>query len=54
MSDDRRMSGHVLVCGLTGLAVRVAEQLHLPLGTVKRRLHEARTALLAVLEAPGA
>jgi RNA polymerase sigma-70 factor (ECF subfamily) len=32
----------------------VAEQLHLPLGTVKRRLHEARAQLQAVLEAPGA
>jgi RNA polymerase sigma-70 factor (ECF subfamily) len=32
----------------------VAEQLHLPVGTVKRRLHEARAQLLAVLEAPSA
>lgn len=32
----------------------VAAQLHLPLGTVKRRLHEARTLLLHVLEEPDA
>ena len=32
----------------------VAAQLHLPLGTVKRRLHEARTMLLHVLEEPDA
>jgi len=32
----------------------VAAQLRLPLGTVKRRLHEARTMLLHVLEEPNA